>query len=79
MMKLFAEGIKEGEHFVTDQLESSFDFEPEIMQRNLQSGQSNEGLAMGGQGQEIVLMVDGHELARFLAPAMSTQLAFGRG
>jgi hypothetical protein len=27
---------------------------------------------------EIVLMIDGHELARFLAPAMNSQLAFGR-
>lgn len=27
---------------------------------------------------EIVLSIDGHELARFLAPAMNSQLAFGR-
>ena len=31
-----------------------------------------------GDGRDIVLSVDGHELARFLAPAMSSQLAFAR-
>ena len=31
-----------------------------------------------GNDREIVLNIDGHELARFLAPAMNSQLAFGR-
>ena len=31
-----------------------------------------------GSGGEIVLTIDGHELARFLAPAMNSQLAFAR-
>lgn len=36
---------------------------------------SRETLSSGG---EIVLSIDGHELARFLAPAMNSQLAFAR-
>lgn len=39
------------------------------------SGASGGGFGSGGQ---IVLNIDGHELARFLAPAINSQLAFGR-
>ena len=78
MMKLFAQGIADNEHLVTDQIEKSFDFGRVVNdnktsgQRNVQTGDVNVG------GKEIVLSIDGHELARFLAPAMNSQLAFGR-
>ena len=77
MMKLFAKGIADNEHLVTDQIEKSFDFGMKVSDNkvNAQRDTTSEG---GTGGREIILMIDGHELARFLAPAMNSQLAFGR-
>lgn len=44
---------------------------------NMTAASSGAYDGYGGRS-EIVLMIDGHELARFLAPSMSSQLAFGR-
>ena len=77
MMKLFAQGIAEGEHYVTDQIDKSFDFGTRITD----SATSKANATTNGDnisGKEIVLSIDGHELARFLAPAMNSQLAFTR-
>ena len=77
MMKLFARGIAEGEHYVTDQIDKSFDFG----MRTIDSATNiSRGTTQGDNisGKEIVLSIDGHELARFLAPAMNSQLAFTR-
>lgn len=77
MMKLFAKGIADNEHLVTDQIEKSFDFGMKVSDNkvNVQRDATSEGSA---GGREIILTIDGHELARFLAPAMNSQMAFGR-
>ena len=79
MMKLFAKGIRDNEYLITDQISKSFDFGAQIT-TSYTSSKSNVQPEFGAAGnqQEIVLMIDGHELARFLAPAINSQLAFGR-
>ena len=78
MMKLFARGIADNEHLVTDQIEKSFDFGRKISDSNNVRGQRSVPSGEIPEDKEIVLSIDGHELARFLAPAINSQLAFGR-
>ena len=71
-------GIADNEHLVTDQIEKSFDFGRKISDNNNVRVQRSDSSGEITGGKEIVLSIDGHELARFLAPAMNSQLAFGR-
>ena len=56
MMKLFAQGIKENEHLVTDQLEKSFDFESTITP-NVQKSAPKFGGGDGENGGIINIVV----------------------
>ena len=54
MMKLFAKGIKDNEHLVTDQLEKSFDFEGDITANSRVNGTAK---ANGGTSDGIINIV----------------------
>lgn len=57
MMDLFAKGIRENEHVVTDQIEKSFDF-----------GQRTIGFAQSAQGKSSAAMINGMLISRDAEP-----------
>ena len=57
MMDLFAKGIRENEHVVTDQIEKSFDF-----------GQRTIGFAQSAQGKSSAAMINGILISRDAEP-----------
>lgn len=57
MMDLFAKGIRENEHVVTDQIEKSFDF-----------GQRTIGFAQSAQGKSSAAMINGMLISRDTEP-----------
>lgn len=87
MMKLFAQGIRENEHLVTDQIARSFDFDVPSITRPATAQVAAEGSAEGREDMIFALLseylpviaakrltVDSGSLARSLAPAIDEQL-----
>lgn len=81
MMKLFAEGIRDNEHLVTDQLEKSFDFSPTIAEssgaQSIVSADSGILRQMLGKMDGMLGMtvtLDSGELVGALTPKLNTSL-----
>ena len=70
MMKLFAEGIRDNEHLITDQIEKSFDFRPEIVTNKGTAQVVGSAPVSGSSGSSVnrplnvSLVLDRKELAR---------------